>query len=193
MPDTTSISEAKEWCNDIRKLLGLAELSSEDKAEKKLDARHDKNLVLDQPAVSEMADEGAASQSFVVFTQSRLAWDRTRKTVQSELKKLEKAILEVCRDRPYFNEVAGQTHRLFNMLDLLDEALIDKLDEALNAQDPDRRQGLQREAGRIVDDYLAYVNNDPLVREIDDNPFTKVAVRSVLLDTLSDLRQKLAA
>ena len=97
-----------------------------------------------------------------------------------------------CRGRPYFVEVAGQTRRLYRMLDALDERLIDRLDDALNADDPEVRSRLHRDARAIVDEYIDFMNGDPLLREIDDNPFTKVAVRSRLEDTLGDLQRKLA-
>ena len=135
----------------------------------------------------------APAVSNVVFTQTRLAWDQTRKKIQSELQKLETAILEGCADQDDFDAagVAAGTKSLYTILDKLDTRLIDKLDEALNAEDAGKRSQLQAEAGKIVQEYLAFVNSDALMAEIDANGFTPVAVRQSAVAALKLLASKL--
>src|SRR5262249_50919648 len=102
----------------------------------------------------------------VVFTQTRLAWDQTRKKIRGELQKLEQSIAGVCLDPELqqeefdFSTLAADTKELYTILDHLDTRLIDKLDEDLNAADAQERARLQSEAGGIVKEYLAYVQGN---------------------------------
>lgn len=117
----------------------------------------------------------------VVFTQIRLAWDQTRKDMQSKLQTLEKALLAACANEPDFNEIAANTRVLYGVLDHLDERLIDKLDEALNAGSEPERKALHLQAREIVSEYLDYVAADELLRDLDDNGFVEIG----LIDTLN--------
>ena len=140
---------------------------------------------------------GREKGTFVAFTQARLKWDSARKTVQAELAKLEQSILDTFKNLPKIPpaklaELANSAKKLYTILDKLDERLIDKLDEALNAQTPEARTKVNKEAGDIVKEYQAFVNSDPLVNDIDGNPFTSVNVRGFLVQTLADLSARLA-
>jgi hypothetical protein len=145
----------------------------------------------DQPSAP--PGEPAGKVSLVAFQQSRLAWDRARKTVQSELQKLEKEILAACKDEPDIADIAAGTKDLYEMLEVLDERLIDTLDEALNAESPEKRAALHLDARGLVDEYRAFVNEEALIQDIDANGFVNLAVRSTLTSTLDDLAKKLSA
>lgn len=154
------------------------------------------NRLLDE--LEEMLDGGketpAPTQrtgSKVVFTQSRLAWVAARNKVHAELQKLEAAILEVYRDYDVFEEVQGGVRKLDGILAAFDESLVDKLDEALNAEDPELHARLLDEAQEIIKRYRDFLATDPLVQDIDDNPFVPVAVQATIDRTLSVLEQKL--
>lgn len=127
----------------------------------------------------------------VAFTQSRLVWDQTRKKIQAELRKLETAILDVSKEEPDYAEIAAGTKNLYLMLNVLDERLMDKLDEALNASDAAARQALHNEAREIVGEYVDFVEGDELLQDIDDNGFTAVAVKSSLTASLKLMDQRL--
>lgn len=135
--------------------------------------------------------------SHVLFTQSRLAWDQTRKKIQAELKKLEQSILSVCLDPDLvqsqfdFSTLAADTKTLYTILDHLDTRLIDKLDEALNEENPKERAKHQAEAGAIVKEYLSFVQSDKLMNSIDENGFTPVTVHKSALSALQLLQSKL--
>jgi len=134
----------------------------------------------------------AATGSKVVFTQSRLAWGAARTKVQAELQKLEKEILESYRDRAeVFDAVTNSVRKLDTILANFDESLSDKLDEALNAADAETHAKLHDEARVIIGRYRRFLDSDPLVQEVDDNPFVPVAVQSTLEKTLSLLESKL--
>jgi hypothetical protein len=132
------------------------------------------------PKVSNVALQGA-----------RLAWDSARKKVHAELQKLRAKILEVFAAEPDLPEVAKAVPRLDGILERLDETLLDRLDEALNASGAERDE-LHQEAASLVKQYMVYLNTDPLVTRVDDNPFVPVAVRSTLVTAMTFLNKKLA-
>jgi hypothetical protein len=133
----------------------------------------------------------AATGTNVVFQQTRLAWDATRKTIQAEVKKLEDSILASCQEDEEVGTDAVDLTQLSSILEKLDSRLIDKLDEALNAQDPAERQRVHLQAKGIVSEYMAFVNDSPLMADIDDSGFTPVAVRKTALSALTLLSSKL--
>jgi hypothetical protein len=132
-----------------------------------------------------------ATGTNVVFQQTRLAWDATRKTIQAEVKKLEDSILASCKEDEEVGIDGVDLTSLSSILERLDSRLIDKLDEALNAQDPAERQRVHLQAKNIVTEYMAFVNDSPLMADIDDSGFTPVAVRKTALSALTLLSSKL--
>lgn len=137
--------------------------------------------------------EAKPSGANVVFMQSRLAWDKTRKLVQAELRRVEAAILEGCKDQPDFAVIAGNSKLIHLPLRVLDERLIDKLDELLGAATAEERQLFQAEASRIVDEYASYVKSDKTLQMIADNGFVEVAIMSALNTCLAVLAKQLRA
>jgi len=142
------------------------------------------------PLAQPQAKPGGAN---VAFMQSRLAWDKTRKLVQAELRKVEAAILDGCKDEPDFAIIAGNSKLIHMPLKVLDERLIDKLDELLVAPTAEERQALQAEAGKIVDEYASYVKTDKTLQMIADNGFVEVAIMSALNACLAVLTKQLKA
>ena len=136
---------------------------------------------------------------FVDLQKCRLAWDNARKQVQSELQNLEKIIVDKFKahnsddnnEVKYdITEVAANTKNLYTILDKLDNRLIDKLDEALNAE-PDDRKVLQQDAKQIIVEYQEFVKTDSLMVGIDDNPFLKGSIRKDVERVLSSLESML--
>ncbi|MFY9476970.1 MAG: hypothetical protein WAQ08_04800 [Aquabacterium sp.] len=83
---------------------------------------------------------------------------------------------------------------LYTVLERLDDRLIDVLDDALNAEEGAQRQGHQRDAIGLVDEYLAYVNSgDPFLEAVDDNGLVEVQLLRELRKRLSDMHTQLSA
>jgi hypothetical protein len=80
---------------------------------------------------------------------------------------------------------------LSGILEQLDTRLIDKLDEALNAEDPAQRQQLNLQAKNIIGEYMTFVNSNALMADIDESGFTPVAVRKTAVEALTNLSSKL--
>jgi hypothetical protein len=143
----------------------------------------------------------AKPKSFVTMQQARLRWDDTRKKVHAELVRLEQAIMDQCiafNNRPgattkvNLADLKTQSQRLYTILDNLDERLIDKLDEALNAQTMDLRQEKNDQAIKIIQDYQTFVNSDPFIGVIDDNGFTPTQIKQTFATVLTDLSSMLS-
>lgn len=131
--------------------------------------------------------------SLVALQQARLQWDTARKTVHAELDKLRSAILAVAGDEPEFAQIVDALGAFDDLKESFDEALIDTLDEALNAPTPEARADSNREAARLIANYRRVAESHPLLDGIDDNPFVSVAIVKTLSQTLDTLSARLAA
>lgn len=129
----------------------------------------------------------------VAFTQARLQWDSMRKRMQTELKKLEAEVLAKCQDETDFITIASNIKDVYSVLEFLDERLIDKLDDILNAADADQRTQLQIEAREIVSEYADYVKTDEMLQAIDDNGFVVMGLVPALNQCLQGIDQQLRA
>jgi hypothetical protein len=129
--------------------------------------------------------------SLVVLQRTRLEWDKTRKTIQAEIKKLEDSILSSAASDEEVGADGVDLSSLNNILDRLDTRLIDKLDEALNAEDPAQRQQYNLQAKSIIGEYMTFVNSNALMADIDESGFTPVAVRKTAVEALTNLSSNL--
>jgi hypothetical protein len=129
----------------------------------------------------------------VAYAQLRLAWDAAQKGVQSELKKLEKAILEAFKNEPFAPELPKHVHKLNAVLDGFQGNLGDVLDDALNATDDAKRRQHQEAAVALIKQYRNYVNSDPFIKDVEKNPFVPVNITKSLSTTLELLAKRLEA
>jgi len=134
--------------------------------------------------------------SLVQLQKSRLSYNGLRNSVQGQLRELEQSILSAVRAHnsdeareDEFDEadVAASVKQVYSLLDRLDARLIDKLDEALNAKEEALRQSRHAEAAGIIAEYQAFVQSDPMLKEIDDNGFIKTTIRASVAKTLDEL------
>lgn len=138
--------------------------------------------------------------SNVVYTQSRLLWDSTRKSIQTELQAAEKKILAHCQavnsdptatEEFDLSEAAAQVKSLYKILLKLDAKLMDKLDEALNAAEPNVRSAKQKEAKTLIEDYRAFVTADPVLDALGQSTIAPSGLKQTLLNVLNGLHNKL--
>jgi hypothetical protein len=126
-----------------------------------------------------------------VYEQSGLVWVSARRKVGTELNKLEAAIVQTYADPALVAEVKRSVRKLDRVLEMFDEQIADSLSAAARSQDVDSTLRLHAQAREAIARYQGYLENDPLVQELDDNPFAPVAVRSTLSMTLNTLASKL--
>jgi hypothetical protein len=179
-----ALKGAPELAGKLRALHGFADGKAEAGqyavALKSLDALEGLLATAEAAVATQTTSKPDRSGAQVLFTQTRLDWDSTRKTVLAELQELEAEILEASREEPDLEDIRGGTKNLFAMLETLDTSLIDKLDEAINALDPAQRKALHGQALEIVGGYRKFIRSDALLRDIDDNGFLELDVRETL-------------
>lgn len=135
----------------------------------------------------------------VKLQKSRLAWDGLRKSVQSQLGDIERSVIAAvakhnedpdAEEEYDASDLAAKVQSIYGILQTLDERLIDKLDEALNA-DGIVRARLNAEAGQLVAEYRAAVASNALLASIDANGFTSTSIRDATQKTLDVLASQL--
>ena len=137
------------------------------------------------------AGQGAprADGGQVAFAKIKLQWNQAKQAVKDQLAQLG-TIIVAEDDDP---ETADAVRKLDRVLKRFNEGLADTLDDLYNQAVPaDQPKHLQK-AGRIVADYLNYIESDPLIAHVEDNPYKPVMVRRLLLLPLKGLQDKLAA
>jgi hypothetical protein len=144
-------------------------------------------------ASSEQPAASAQPGSIVALQKARLAYDAARKKAHGEVVKLQQAMLAEFQGDPELPEAQKAALKLEAALAGFDDQLLDKLDEAINANTPELREERQLDAADIVDNYFAYLQGHPFLNQVDENPFVKVSVGSTLAATLNLLGDKLRA
>lgn len=129
--------------------------------------------------------------SLVDLQKARLAYDAARKSVRKDLQGLEAAIGAVFKGQVDHSEMVAAAKRVHVILDLVDERLLDRLDDALNAADPKERAKHHRDAVKIIGEYSGILDTNPLIAALANNPFKPVSVEATLRKTLTALSAKL--
>lgn len=133
----------------------------------------------------------AGGASTVTYAKSRLAWLAARKKVESEIDKLRGEIVNTYNNMDGIVDKleASYRDRVAPVLVALDESLADKLDAATNATDSTVRAGLVAEAKAIMQRYQSYLSSEPLIKDLDDNPFVPLAIQQTVSATLAALEK----
>jgi hypothetical protein len=102
-------------------------------------------------------------------------------------------VLADIKDDPDFANISKNSAVLYRPLEKLDERLMTKLDDALNATTAEQRNACHEEALTIVDEYMDFARTDVLLHDICDNGFTDVDIESVLVERLTAMAAQLRA
>jgi hypothetical protein len=140
---------------------------------------------MEQAKLRAQAQAGAGP---VVYAKSRLAWLATRKRLESDISRLESEIVATYEDEGVGQDLASAYATWVGpMLSALDDRLANALDAAANATNAVERTKLVADAKTLIAQYTAFLNSDPRIAELDDNPFLPLAIRSTVGGTLSTL------
>jgi len=124
----------------------------------------------------------------VAYAKSRLAWIATRQKIESEVGKLGEALKAAYAEDGLADQVTAQfQERVAPLLATFDGGLADTLDAATNATDPQKRAALVADARAQIVRYQTFVAGEPLFKQLQDNPFVKIAVVPTLEATLTAL------
>ena len=127
----------------------------------------------------------------VRYGQARLLWSAARGKVRRELRTLADAILAHYSAPAAQADIAAGVRKLDTVLELFDDSLDEVLDAASNAADTAARAPLHDRARVLIARYQGFLHTDPLVRELDANPFVPIAAQATLSATLALLDGKL--
>jgi hypothetical protein len=124
----------------------------------------------------------------VAYAKSRLAWLGVRKKMETDLDTLRKQLIEFYKDEDIVGELeARYAERVAPILSNLDEELADTLDMATNATDPEERGKLVAQSQEVIQRYQNFMKSDPMINELDTNPFVPLAIAKTMDATLATL------
>jgi hypothetical protein len=130
----------------------------------------------------------AAGPGVVAYAKSRLAWIAARKKMESDIDALRVKIVETFKDDAIAPQIeTNYRAKVAPVLERLDASLADKLDEATNATDPAARAKLVAEAKSKLSFYAKYLAAEPLLKDLDENPFLPLTIRATIGGTIQQL------
>ena len=108
--------------------------------------------------------------------------------METDLDTLRKQFIEFYKDEDIVGELeARYAERVAPILSNLDEELADTLDMATNATDPEERGKLVAQSQEIIKRYQNFMKSDPMINELDTNPFVPLAIAKTMDATLATL------
>ena len=134
------------------------------------------------------AQAGTGSSGTVTFAKSRLAWLAARKKVESDIETLRQRIIDAFKDDAIAPQLdTSYKTKVAPVLATLDESLADTLDAATNETNPTKRADLVKEAKDIMQENAQYLTSEPLIKDLDENPFLPLSIRATVGGTISTL------
>ncbi|MBV9749929.1 MAG: hypothetical protein JO157_14055 [Acetobacteraceae bacterium] len=139
-----------------------------------------------QPNAS--SGDGAASD----YEKSGKIWLATRKRVEDEIGKLRASILAAYQGTRFVGEIESRfADRTAPLLQTLDGTLAKTLEAAAKAKDTAERAKLVEEAKSVIARYESFAGSDPLLADLDANPFVPLAIQKTVSATLAALSKTL--
>jgi hypothetical protein len=130
----------------------------------------------------------ASPQIAAKHVTSAKIWIGTRAKVQAEVDKLKAEILKTYQGQAVVSEIEkAYVGKVQPAIDKFDLALAQKLAEASKATDAATQAKLGTEARAILGRYVQYVASEPLIKELDENPFVPLSIRPTVITTLKQL------
>lgn len=144
---------------------------------------------LDAPAAAQTT---AADGSKGDYDKSSRIWLLTRKRVEDEITKLRASIVGTYQGEPFAAEIEKRfADRTAPLLQALDGTLAEALDAAAQAKDPAEQAKHVEQAKVVIARYESFAANDPLLADLDANPFVPLAIQKTVTATLAALAKTL--
>ncbi|HYZ63404.1 MAG TPA: hypothetical protein VE650_13210 [Acetobacteraceae bacterium] len=125
-----------------------------------------------------------------VLAKSRTAWVAARKRIEDEISKLHQAMTKHYEGHGFGADLDKVfLSKIEPILTTLDQSLAHKLDEVGKNTDPQQHQKLVGEAKQIIDNYESFLNSNPLIPQLDENPFVPLQIQKTLTATLEALKK----
>ncbi len=131
---------------------------------------------------------GAAAPNMAVLAKSKLAWVAARKRVEDELGKLHAEMTKHYDGHGF----GADLDKVFQskvdpIMGSLDQRLGAKLDEVAQNANPGQHAKLVQEARAIISGYESFIAGEPLIAQLDSNPFVPLSIQKTLSATLQAL------
>lgn len=135
------------------------------------------------------ATSGSADPALLQKLQkSRAAWTATRARIDGELQKLNKAIRDACGDDDAIEDLESRFYAAVEpLLSELDETLSETLERAASADNAEERDQLIDTARKTVGRYTKFLESNPIIGQLDENPFSPLSIGKTLTGTLTTL------
>ena len=130
----------------------------------------------------------------VALTKAPTLWTGTRKLVQQRITLLKKAVRDHygSHGAALLAEIDKNIDKLDDVTDRLDERLSAALATAAKAAPAQRAAELAKAKG-IVAEYVRYINDEPLVDHIDNNPFgVNTQLQTLITNSLNQVAKAMA-
>ena len=137
------------------------------------------------------SEEPEQKKNIVRFQQAMLLWETCRAQMQSEMKKLEQAIVAACKGNDDLDEVADEAQELVERLEVFDERLQDTLNDVMSTDYGPKRDRLKQMAKKQIGEYAAALQ-DGFFKDVDaNNGFVNVAIASTARASLQKIAKEL--
>lgn len=124
--------------------------------------------------------------SIVELQKVRLTMTKTLQELDKQTTALEKAL------RSHADASVGRAvQKLRQTLKAVNAQLVDSLDKALNQSDQAKRDALYATAGRSAREFLKFLINDPLMKQLETNPVSPVPARTAMVKVLTAMTRVL--
>ncbi len=145
-------------------------------------------------APSPPAGAGAPAREIKLSTylSGRANLRTARENAAKELQRLQQTILDRCKDEPFYQQVEARSQKLFDYLTPIDDAVVNKLDEAGKCLDPELQVTLNNKVRELIQKQLAALQSHPLASFVEKNPFGKFIIKQPLEVTLAALDKQLS-
>lgn len=152
-----------------------------------LAAVEDLEIAIEAPVVAK--ETISANTGAVAYGKSRLAWLAVRKQMQGDIDKLRSKLADTYKGTPLLAAIQTEySARVSKRLEVLDESLADLLDDAMNADNPQKRASKVQAARDKIAEYQGVLQSEAkLFEDLDSNPFVPLSIMATLTKTLNTL------
>ena len=158
-------------------------------AETAIDALRDA-LASSTTTSTETTTSGDDSKRSESYGRAGRAWIGTRGRVQTDIEKLRAALVTTYQDDGIADEIESRFNtRVAKVMEGLDATLADTLAAASDATDPNVRAERVSEAQAILARCQEFIDSEPLLDDLDANPFVPLQIRKTVTATLSALER----
>jgi hypothetical protein len=139
------------------------------------------------------ASTGAADAALAAKQQvSARTWVTAVISVKAEVEKLKAEVLKTYQGQQVAAEIdKAFTSKVQPVLDSLNAAAAQKLNEASKATDAATQAKLASEARAILAGYVKFVTSEPLIKDLDDNPFVPLTIGAQVIKAVSQVSAQL--